>query len=321
MKLLSDDNGLYSSQAIIDFVKQHAHEIQVLHLSDLVFSTGQRLNIAFILQELKKTIEQNHIIVGLDLAHTVGNRQINLQALDMVTYAVGCAYKHCSGSAGSPFGIYVNKKTDLDAYPPIQGWKAAESGKVFARINDFAEELMARRGALAFRSSNASPVALAPAQTYVKTMAAVGWDKLTAKSECLTRYMLALLKKHLGDMLQLITPEQADERGATLVFRIKGLKQVSRVEEELKKPSTLGQFEVDTRPPNNIRVTAHYGYIGFTDIYKMTCRLKEVVNQVLAHEAQSLSTLTKVSLFSEIKPGKLGDKQEQPDEMYSPIGQ
>ncbi|QRN03011.1 hypothetical protein GH742_03545 [Legionella sp. MW5194] len=312
LKLSADENGLYSSQAIIEFVKQHAHEIQVLHLSDLVFNTGQRLNLAFILQALKKTIEDNHIIVGLDLAHTVGNRPINLKKLEVVTYAVGCSYKHCSGTAGSPFGIYVNQNTDLNRYPPIQGWKAAESGKVFGCINGFTPTIMATQGAHAFRTSNASPVALAPIQTYVKTMADIGWDKLIAKSECLTLYLLALLKKHLGDTIQLITPEQAEERGATLVFRIKGLKNVSLVEEELKKPSSLGQFEVDTRPPNNIRITAHYGYIGFGDIQKMTLRLKEVVAQVLEAEAKVASSLSKVNFFHEVKPTSSSDEVKQP---------
>ncbi|KTD46934.1 Kynureninase [Legionella rubrilucens] len=319
LKLAADEKGLYSSQAIIDFVKQHAHEIQVLHLSDLVFNTGQRLNLAFILQELKKTIEENHIIVGLDLAHTVGNRPIDLKKLEVVTYAVGCSYKHCSSTAGSPFGIYVNKNTDLNRYPPIQGWKAADSGKVFGCINGFTPDIMATKGAKAFRTSNASPVALAPIQTYVEIMADIGWDKLMIKSECLTLYLLALLKKHLGDTMQLITPEAAEERGATLVFRIKGLKNVSLVEEELKKESSLGRFEVDTRPPNNIRVTAHYGYIGFSDIQKMTLRLKEVVTQVLALEAKTSSSLLKVGLFNEVKSTSSSNVDKQPGN--SPVNQ
>lgn len=36
--------------------------------------------------------------------------------------------------------------------------------------------------------------------------------------------MLALLKKKLGDQIQLSTPEDSSERGATLVFQVKGVK-------------------------------------------------------------------------------------------------
>lgn len=78
----------------------------------MVFSTGQRLDLKHIFTELKEIIEQHQIIVGLDLAHTVGNRTLMLRDLP-VTYAVGCSYKHLCGSAGSGFGIYVNKETDL----------------------------------------------------------------------------------------------------------------------------------------------------------------------------------------------------------------
>ncbi|MCX7115175.1 MAG: hypothetical protein NTW08_04645 [Gammaproteobacteria bacterium] len=284
LKLVANEQGLYDSQSIVESVKEHAHEIQVLHLSDLVFSTGQRLDIPFILSELKDVIKANHIIVGLDLAHTVGNRTIHLDALEVVTYAVGCGYKHCSGSAGSAFGLYVNKQTDLKKYPPIQGWKAADSSQVFGQINGFNPAIMATNGAKAFRSSNAAPVALAPIQTFVKHMDAIGWDKLTAKSECLTRYMLTLLKARLGETLQLITPEDPAQRGAMLVFRVIGLKQAHAVEDALKQVSDLGRFEVDTRPPNNIRVTAHYGYTSFADIQRMVTRLEQVVSKVLAAE-------------------------------------
>lgn len=299
LKLTPNAQGLYDTQSMIETIKQHAHEIQVLHLSDLVFNTGQRLDIPFILNALKEVIQQNNIIVGLDLAHTAGNRTVNLAAMEIVTYAVGCAYKHCSGTAGSSFGLYVNKNTDLHRYPPTQGWKAAESSKVFGQINGFNPQIMAKTGAVAFRSSNASPVALAPIQTFVKHMALIGWDKLTAKSECLTRYMLALLKEKLGENFQLITPEDPNQRGATLVFRIKGLLNVNRVEDALKSQSEFGRFEVDTRPPNNIRVTAHYGYTSFSDIHRMNMRLEQVITQVLSEEAAIKKSNHDDTFFSE----------------------
>lgn len=299
LKLQPNDQGLYDSQSIIEMIKLHAHEIQVLHLSDIVFSTGQRLDIPFILSELKDVIQANNIIVGLDFAHTAGNRTVNLAELGVVTYAVGCAYKHCSGTAGSSFGLYVNKDADLSQYKPVQGWKAAESSKVFGLINRYNPNIMAKTGALAFRSSNASPVALAPIQTFVKQMALIGWDKLTAKSECLTRYMLALLKEKLADKFELITPENPKQRGATIVFRIKGLQNVHQIEEELKKENPLGQFEVDVRPPNNIRVTAHYGYTRFSDIQRMIMRLEQVVNHVLTAEASVKKSPSRDLFFPE----------------------
>ncbi|HHI9477160.1 TPA: aminotransferase class V-fold PLP-dependent enzyme [Legionella anisa] len=289
LKILPDEKGLYSEEAIIAFVKKNAGQIQILHLSDLVFSTGQRLDITYILNKLKDVITQHHIIVGLDLAYTVGNRTLNLQELP-VTYAVGCGYKHICGSAGSGFGIYVNKNTDLEKYPPIQGWKAAASEKVFEVIDDYDAKIMMYKGAWAFRCSNPSPVALAPVKTYMKTMSQIGWDKLIAKSECLTRYMHVLLQQSLGDKIEWITPDDPKRRGAMLVFRIKGISDVRQIETVLKQASELGLFEIDVRPPNNIRVTAHYGYTQFNDIHNMVSRLTHVVNLLLEQKkVESLS--------------------------------
>ncbi|KTD41076.1 aminotransferase class V-fold PLP-dependent enzyme [Legionella parisiensis] len=293
LKILPDEKGLYNEVEIIAFIKMHAEKIQILHLSDLVFSTGQRLDINRILTELKDVIAKHQIIVGLDLAHTVGNRTLNLQELP-VTYAVGCGYKHICGSAGSGFGIYVNKNTNLEKYPPIQGWKAAASEKVFGLIDGFDAQIMMQKGAWAFRCSNPSPIALAPVKVYAKTMGQIGWDKLIAKSECLTRFMHALLQQFLGDKIEWITPDDPKRRGAMLVFRVKEISDVRQIETILKQSSELGQFEIDVRPPNNIRVTAHYGYTQFTDIHKMVSRLTQVVNLLLEQkkaESFNLSTV------------------------------
>ncbi|KTD52487.1 aminotransferase class V-fold PLP-dependent enzyme [Legionella quateirensis] len=283
MKISPDERGLYQEEKIIQFVRENAHKISILHLSDIVFSTGQRIDLEHVLTELKDVLKAHNIVVGLDLAHTVGNRTINLKKLP-VTYAVGCSYKHICGSAGSGFGIYVNKDADLSLNPPIQGWKAAESNKVFPLIDGYDPVIMSRKGARAFRCSNPSPVALAPVLQYMKIMSAIGWDKLTHRSESLTRYMITLLEQRLSDRIEFITPLESKNRGAMIVFRIKNLTNIEAVEDLLKKESEFGQFELDTRPPNNVRITAHYGYTKFGDINRMIMRLEKVINLQLSSE-------------------------------------
>jgi|GEM_PF-946177 len=281
-----DARGLYNEANLIQFVKTHAHTIKILHLSDVVFSTGQRLDLPYILSELRDTLHEHHILVGLDLAHSVGNRTLDLKSLP-VTYAVGCAYKHLCGPAGSGWGIYVNKNADLKHYPPIQGWKAAASDRVFPIIDGYDSAIMSRDAARAFRCSNPAPVALAPARQYMTFMADIGWDKLIARSESLTRYMLTLLQQKLGDRIEFITPLDPKNRGAMLVFRVKGIHNVAAIEALMKAQSPLGQFEIDTRPPANIRVTAHYGYTRFSDIHNMVTRLEQVVALQLKAEKQA----------------------------------
>lgn len=93
--------------------------------------------------------------------------------------------------------------------------------------------------------------------------------------------MHVLLQQSLGDKIEWITPDDPKRRGAMLVFRIKGISDVRQIETVLKQASELGLFEIDVRPPNNIRVTAHYGYTQFNDIHNMVSRLTHVVNLLL----------------------------------------
>jgi len=121
----------------------------------------------------------------------------------------------------------------------------------------------------------------------------IGWDKLVAKSERLTCYLLAFLKRELSDQIQFITPEDPAERGATLVFQIKGVPSLI-IEQVL---ATAG-YEIDVRPPNNIRVTAHYGYTSFMDIHNMVHCLKQVVRQELLKK-ESLKSISKSAPVSQ----------------------
>lgn len=290
IKITPDEKGIYSTENIIQVIRDHAKEVQMICLSDTVFSTGQRLELKKIFSALQSAIEENRIIVGLDLAHTIGNRAIDLKSLP-VTFAVGCAYKHLSGFAGSGFGIYVNRNADLEKYPPLQGWKAADSSRVFPTINHYDASIMEQHGAVAFRTSNPPPVALIPAQSFLTYFNSIGFDKCFNKSECLTRYMVEQLKHHLGDKLEFITPDDPMQRGAMIVFRVKELSDVKSIEDFLKTgQSDLGNYEIDVRPPNNIRLTAHYAYTKFEQINRMVEKLTLAVNNTLQNKNKTSFT-------------------------------
>lgn len=281
IKVHPDEKGLYLNEDIIAAIKKHAAEIKLISLSEIVFNTGQRLDLQKIFTETREEILKNNIIVGLDLAHTVGNRFIDLKNMPIpIVYAVGCAYKHISGPAGSPFGIYVNAKINLQKFPPLQGWKAADSDKVFGTISQFNPAIMSQKGAEAFRISNPPPVALASVQSFLSYFNTIGFDKCFHKSECLTRYLIMQLKHQLGDLYEPVTPEFPN-RGAMIAFRINGITDVSIIEQELRKaPSGAKGYEIDVRHPN-IRITAHYGYTSFRDIYQFSCRLSLIVENIL----------------------------------------
>lgn len=300
MKIKAGQNGLYRTADIIDVIRKNADKIQMICLSDIVFSTGQRLELDKIFAALQDVIKAHNIKVILDLAHTVGNRSVNLESMP-ITAAVGCGYKHLSGYAGSAFGIYVNRNVDLEEYPPLQGWKAADPSQIWEKINSFDAGIMEKKsGATAFRTSNPSPLALLPAQTFLSVFGRIGFDKCLNKSECLTRYLIMQLQYHLGDKIEIITPLDPKQRGATIAVRVKDKMDVKEIEEKLKKAG----FEVDSRPPNILRMTAHYGYTKFTHINRFVASLKKVLDKKLEckeklyHKKLGLMALVGLTAFS-----------------------
>lgn len=316
LRIQPNSEGLYTEQSIIDFVRKNAARIRILHLSHIVFSTGQRLDLFLILSALEDIIAEHKIIVGVDLAHTTGNRPIDLPSLN-ITYAAGCSYKFVSGSAGTGGFLYVSNKADLKKHQPIQGWVAVEDpSDAFKYIDGEKSEShqpikMCDRGAIAFTRSNPSPIAVAALQEFAKHMHEVGWENIVTKSECLTRYMIALLKYQLGTNIQIITPEEPEKRGAMIVFQIKGLHDVKPIEDRLKQESQFGKIDCDTRPPKNIRLTAQC-YTEFLDIYNTVSRLTMVVQELLAEQlAAPKSTPVKdaVNLLVFSPPVKYGSNQ------------
>ncbi|MHB1948309.1 MAG: kynureninase/PvdN C-terminal domain-containing protein, partial [Gammaproteobacteria bacterium] len=278
LKIKPNKQGLYLTENIINTIKNNAKKIQMICLPDIVFSTGQRLELDKIFAEVGDIIRKNKIRVILDLAHTVGNRPINLESMP-VTAAVGCGYKHLSGFAGSAFGIYVNRHVNLEEYPPLQGWKAvipeAES-KLFAKINSFDDKILEQKGgATAFRTSNPPPIALHPVQAFLTEFGKIGFDKCFNKSECLTQYLIALLQHHLQNKIKFVTPLEPSQRGATIAIQVKDGEDVRIIEEKLKKAG----FEIDTRPPSIIRITAHYAYTKFAEINCFVTALTRVLDK------------------------------------------
>jgi kynureninase len=68
-KIKADQDGLYHTIDIINVIKKNADQIQMICLPDIVFNTGQRLELDKIFVELNDVIKKNNMKVILDLAH------------------------------------------------------------------------------------------------------------------------------------------------------------------------------------------------------------------------------------------------------------
>ena len=88
---------------------------------------------------------------------------------------------------------------------------------------------------------------------------------LRSKSERLTGYLESLIRVHLADVLQVVTPREAERRGAQLSLRVAGGRAQGRaLFEYLSANGILG----DWREPDVIRISPAPLYNTHADVLR-----------------------------------------------------
>ena len=100
-----DNNGLTSTDQIISFIKKYHDQISLILIGGVNYYTGQ----AFDIKAITKIAQEFDCIVGLDLAHAVGNIKLSLHDWG-VDFAAWCGYKYLNGGPGCPSGIFIHEK-------------------------------------------------------------------------------------------------------------------------------------------------------------------------------------------------------------------
>jgi kynureninase len=87
-------------------------------LSGVHYFTGQFFNI----KEISKAAHANGCLIGWDLAHAVGNVELELHDWN-VDFAVWCTYKYLNSGAGSIAGMFLHEKHfDMSNKKKLDGW-------------------------------------------------------------------------------------------------------------------------------------------------------------------------------------------------------
>lgn len=92
-----------STDHILSVIEQHAESTALLLLPGIQFYTGQAFNMA----KITEFAHSKGIIVGWDLAHAVGNIELQLHDWN-VDFAAWCSYKYLNAGPGGIGGIFVH---------------------------------------------------------------------------------------------------------------------------------------------------------------------------------------------------------------------
>ena len=94
-----------TTEQVLSTIDQHASSTAVILLPGIQYYTGQLLDI----KAITAHAHLKGLIIGWDLAHAVGNVELDLHGWD-VDFAVWCTYKYVNSGPGSIAGLYVHEK-------------------------------------------------------------------------------------------------------------------------------------------------------------------------------------------------------------------
>jgi len=253
---------------ILDAIHQHSNELALVVFGGVNYFTGQ-------LFDMKSITEAGHeagAVVGFDLAHAAGNVKLELHRWN-VDFAAWCSYKYLNSGPGSVAGIFVHEKHHKNnSLPRFEGWWGTNPDTRFLMSDTF--DSMENAGA--WQLSNAPVFSMAVHKASLDIFMEAGMDRLIEKSKKLTAYLDFLVKALNDDagkrVIEIITPENSNERGCQLSLRFPGYGK------DLFHQLTKHGIIADWREPNVVRVAPVPLYNSFTDVYGFYTTLKSILN-------------------------------------------
>ncbi len=224
-------------------------------LAGVNYATGQRHDIA----RLTAAAHQVDALSGWDLAHAVGNVPLALHD-DGVDFAAWCTYKYLNGGPGAVGAFFVHDRHGSDpAVPRLAGWWGNDPATRF----EMDEAFVPRPGADGWRVSTPPILSIAPLVASLALFDEAGMDAIRAKSVALTGYLEALITALAGDRLGIVTPADAEARGAQL-----SLRPASDEAPDLLRRLAAAGVVADFREPDLVRVAPVPLYTSFHDCWR-----------------------------------------------------
>lgn len=246
---------LFTTEAILEFIEKHANETALIMLGGVNYYTGQVLD----MEAITAKANALGIVIGWDLAHAAGNVALNLHDWN-ADFACWCTYKYLNAGPGSPSGIFVHKKHHNSNLPRMAGWWGYDQETRFAMEKKF----VPMQGADGWQQSNGPALAMATIAPSLDLFLQAGKEKLFAKREALSQYLIEGLMAIQSDLnldaFEIITPLDSKQRGSQVSVYVK--KDAEELFAYLENNNVLPDF----RKPNVIRFAPVPLYNNFQDI-------------------------------------------------------
>jgi kynureninase len=198
-------------------------------------------------------------VVGLDLAHAIGNVPLRLHDWN-ADFAVWCSYKYLNAGPGAIGGCFVHERhAQRPDLPRFAGWWGHDKARRFEMGPDFHPI----SGAEGWQVSNPPLLSAAPLLASLELFERAGLARLREKSMQLTAFMQRSIQSRLGAAVEIITPLDAAQRGSQLSVRLALSSEAARrCHERLTAAGVIG----DWREPDTLRFAPVALYNSFRDV-------------------------------------------------------
>ncbi len=238
-------------------LEKHGDEIALVLLAGVNFFTGQ----LFEIEKITAAAQKRGCLVGIDLAHAVGNAPLALHDWK-VDFAVWCSYKYLNSGPGAVAGAFVHERhaTNRDL-PRLAGWWGNDPATRFRM--QLEPEFVPVPSADSWAISNPPIFSMAPLRaSFAIFDEAGGMEALRAKSLKLTGYLQFLLEQAPSGSFTIITPTAPEARGCQLSILVH-----DKPKELFAKLEAAG-VKCDFREPNVIRAAPAPLYNTFHEVWR-----------------------------------------------------
>jgi kynureninase len=257
---------------IAELLAREGDSIALVLLPGVQYYTGQ----AFEIEAITRLAHEKGCVVGFDLAHAAGNLVLQLHEWD-VDFAVWCTYKYLNGGPGSVGGCFVHERLGSNPHEPqganiepprLAGWWGHDKETRFRMQPGF----VPIPGAEGWQLSNPPILSLAAIRASLEVFgAAGGMEPLREKSIRLTGYLEWLLRREIGEAVEIFTPENPRQRGCQLSLRVKSGAPGRTVFQRIEAAGVT----CDWRDPDVIRVAPVPLYNRYEEVHRFVEILRE----------------------------------------------
>ena len=253
------------TEDLLEAISEHGDQLALVLLPGVQYYTGQVLSMA----EITAAGHQVGAYVGFDLAHAVGNIELNLHDW-RVDFAVWCSYKYLNSGPGGVGGAFVHRDfVDNRNLSKFLGWWGTDPATRFQMKTQF-EPIPTVES---WQLSNAPILPMAALRASLDVInRAGGMGALRQKSERQIEFLDRRLAQTFHDRIENITPKAIGQRGCQHALKIvdgDGAQVFRALKEE--------RVFCDWREPDVFRVAPVPLYNSFADIDRFVNVLDEIM--------------------------------------------